>query len=86
MANKCIKEINLFNKQTNIFLKNKMSFSPSNMFVYQCQILKTIIMAEKVPVIRIISSVSFLVNYIIYLLRLYIRRKFKTRGPVLMRV
>ena len=27
--------------------------------------------------IRIISSISFLVNYVIYLLRPYIRRKFK---------
>lgn len=86
MAKTRIKEINLFNKQINTFKKNKMSFSPSNMFVYQCQIFKTIITAEKVPVIRIISSVSFLVNYIIYLLRPYIRTKFKTRGPVLMRV
>lgn len=56
------------------------------MLVYQCQIFKTIITAEKVLIVRIISSVSFLVNYIIYLLRLYIRRKFKTRGPVMIRV
>ena len=47
------------------------------MFVYQCQILKIIILAEKVVGIRIISSISFLVNYVIYLLRPYIRRKFK---------